>query len=70
MQVEPSPEALRRIEEARRAREEAEQRLAEVCDRWPEVHEVVAKSRRHLERNGFAEMFRRAVRGTGDPSAG
>lgn len=69
-QPQPCPDAQARIEEARRARQENDQTLAQVCEQWPQVHEEVAKSKRHLERNGFAEMFRRAVRGTGDPSAG
>ncbi len=70
VEVKPNPEAQRRLDEARQAHREVDQQLAEVCEQWPEVREEVARSRRALERNGFAEMFRRAVRGTSDPSAG
>jgi hypothetical protein len=67
---EVSAEAQQRIESARQVREENEQRLAEVCDRWPEVNAVVAKSQQQLRRNGFAEMFARAMRGADGPSTG
>ena len=66
-QTGPCPEATRRIEEAKAAREATEERLAEVQDRWPEVREV-ASSLRHLrERNHFAELVARALGGRIDP---
>ena len=55
-------ERLEEAREARQAREASEKALREVRARWPEVTEVAASLRRHRERNGFREMFERALR--------
>lgn len=59
----PAPEAEERLARARAAREESEQAVREVCERWPEVEEVVSSLRQHREQNGFRELFERALRG-------
>lgn len=61
---EPSPEAARRIAEARQARETTEEQLAEVRERRRVVRELSTSLQRHRERNGFAEMFAHALRGS------
>lgn len=58
----PCPEAARRIAEARRAREDTEERLDEVLDRRGEVRELSTSLRGLRQRNGFAEMFAQALR--------
>ncbi len=59
------------LEEARRARQTSEQGLAEVRDRWPEVHRLSESHRQHRADNHFLDMFERAVRGGGgDPARG
>jgi hypothetical protein len=59
----PSPEAQRRIDAARAAREQSEEGLKEVREQWPEVREVASSLRRHRERNHFAELVSRALGG-------
>lgn len=66
----PPPDTEDGLEEARKAREESEKALKEVCERWPEVEEVASSLRRHRERNGFRELFERALRGGHGSSAG
>lgn len=61
---EPSPEAARRIAEARQARETTEERLADVLERRRVVRDLATSLQRHRERNGFAEMFAQALRGS------
>jgi DNA repair exonuclease SbcCD ATPase subunit len=66
-----SPEAREQLAAAKRAREQAEQRLEKVRRRQPEVEEIADSLRRVRARNGFAELFAAALRGhDGDPSAG
>lgn len=67
-QPEPSPEAARRLDEARAAREGSEERLEQVRERWPEVTEVADSLRRLRERNHFAELVARAMGGGSDPA--
>ncbi|WP_133061528.1 DUF7620 family protein [Streptosporangium minutum] len=57
----PPPEVQAALAEARAAREESEQGLREVCGQWPEVRAVSSAMREHRERNGFREMFERAL---------
>ncbi|HLT10470.1 MAG TPA: hypothetical protein VK028_06650 [Micromonosporaceae bacterium] len=56
------------VEEARRARESSEALLNQVRQRWPEIEQVADALRQHRERNGFAELFSRAL-GGGDSGA-
>ena len=65
----PSPEAERRIDEARAARERSEERLERVRGRWPEVTEVTSSLRRLRERNHFAELIARAMGDGVDPAS-
>lgn len=58
------------LAEARKARETSEQGLAEVCDRWPEVHRLGAALRQHRRENHFLDLFERAIGGGGDPARG
>ncbi|MGC5012505.1 DUF7620 family protein [Streptosporangium sp. DT93] len=64
----PPPEVQEALDEAREAQESSQERLQEVCDRWPEVREVTSRLRAHRERNGFREMFEAALKRGGDPA--
>ncbi|MBB4699281.1 hypothetical protein BJ982_000825 [Sphaerisporangium siamense] len=60
-----------RLAAARAARRQAERQLELARARRPEVEQIASSLRRVRERNGFAEIFANALRGTpGDPSAG
>lgn len=45
------------------ALEQAERRLSEAVDRWSEVRRVSDETRRHLDRNHFAEAIAAIMRG-------
>lgn len=66
----PSPDAARRIGEAKAAREHSEERLEQVRERWPEVNEVTTSLRRLRERNHFADLIARAMGDGRDPHPG
>lgn len=48
------------VTEARRAREQSQERAAEAREDWGLVHEVVASLRGHRLANGFSEMIQQS----------